>query len=110
MLKPKPEDIAAYLFNDEMLIEVQMAVEDRNDLGNPNLNSMDVTDRDGDGQYDDTINPSTLSEWTKVANVETLNGNGYQFLRTRVSFQLDDTQKPDHPLPYIEHLVIRFRF
>ena len=30
--------------------------------------------------------------------------------RDYVSLQLDDTQMSDHPLPFIEHLRIRFRF
>jgi hypothetical protein len=110
MLKPKAEDIVATLYNDQMTIEVQMAVEDQNNIGNPNLNAMDVTDSDKDGEYDDTLDPTRLSEWTLLSNITSLNGNGFQYIRTRVTFQLDATQTADHPLPYLEYLQIRFQF
>lgn len=110
MLAPKVDDIVATLYNDAMTIEVQMAIEDFNNLGNPNLNAMDITDKDGDGEYDDTLDPTTLSEWTSIYDIEDLNGNGFQFIRTRITFQLDDEQTADHPLPYIEFLRIRFKF
>jgi hypothetical protein len=110
MINPKVEDINATLFNDSMFIEVQMAIEDQNNLGNPNLNSMDVTDSDGDGEYDDTLDDTKLTEWTKLSNIESLNGNGFQYLRTRITFQLDDNQTADHPLPYLDDLTINFKF
>jgi len=110
MLAPKVEDIVATLFNDKMTIEVQMAIEDQNNLGNPNLNNMDITDSDRDGEYDDTLKPTVLTEWTNVYDIESLNGNGFQYLRTRIAFQLDDSQTPDHPLPYLDFLRIRFKF
>ena len=110
MISPKVEDIVATLYNDTMFIEVQMAIEDQNNLGNPNLNAMDVTDSDGDGEYDDSLNLSQLSEWTSIYDIEDLNGNGYQYLRTRITFQLDDEQTADHPLPYLEFLRVRFKF
>ncbi|MEN8148337.1 MAG: Ig-like domain-containing protein [Planctomycetota bacterium] len=110
MVAPKVEDIVATLYNDSMTIEVQMAIEDQNNLGNPNLNAMDITDSDGDGEYDDTLNPAQLSEWTNIYDIEDLNGNGHQYLRTRITFQLDDEQTPDHPLPYLDFLRVRFKF
>ena len=110
MLAPKVEDIVATLYNDSMTIELQMAIEDQNNLGNPNLNSMDITDKDRDGEYDDTLDPTRLTEWTNIYDIEDLNGNGFQYIRTRVTFQLDDTQTADHPLPYLEFLRIRFSF
>ena len=100
----------ATLYNDTMTVEVQMAIEDQNDLGNPNLNSMDVTDSDGDGEFDDTTDPTRLSEWTRLSSIEDLNGNGFQFIRVRVTFQLDDNQTPDNPLPFLDDLTVRFRF
>jgi hypothetical protein len=110
MQKPAAGDIVATLLNDTMLIEVQMAVEDVNDFGNPDLSALDVTDRDDDGDYQDTLDPSVLSEWTKLSDIETLNGNGYQFIRIRVTFQLDDEQTADQPLPYLDYLRIPYRF
>jgi hypothetical protein len=110
MLAPKVDDIVATLYNDEMTIEVQLAIEDQNNLGNPNLNNMDVLDKDGDGEYDDTLDPTRLSEWTNLYDIEDLNGNGFQYIRTRITFQLDDSQTADHPLPYMEYLRIRFKF
>jgi len=110
MRKPATGDVIATLMNDRMLIEVQMAVEDINDFGNPDLSALDVTDQDGDGDYEDTLNPSLQSEWTKLSEIETLNGNGYQFIRVRVTFQLDDEQTSDQPLPYLDYLRIPYRF
>jgi len=71
---------------------------------------MDVTDKDRDGEYDDTLDPTRLTEWTNIYDIGDLNGNGFQYLRTRITFQLDDTQTADHPLPYLEFLRIRFSF
>jgi hypothetical protein len=110
MIAPKVEDIVATLYNDKMTIEVQLAIEDQNNLGYPNLNSMDVTDADHDGEYDDTLDDTRLSEWTSLYDIEDLNGHGFQYIRTRITFQLDDTQTADHPLPYLEFLRVRFRF
>lgn len=110
MLKPARDDIAASLFNDEMTIEVQMATEDPNDLGAPDLRALDTLDADTDGETDDTLDPDLLSEWTRVQEIETLNGRGYQFLRIRVTFQLDDDHGPDDPLPFIERLRIPYSF
>ena len=110
MVAPKVEDVVATLYNDSMAIEVQMAIEDQNNLGNPNLNAMDTRDQDRDGEYDDTLNVNLLSEWTNLYKITDLNGYGYQYLRTRVTFQLDDEQTADHPLPYLEFLRVRFKF
>ena len=110
MIAPSGTDIGATLYNDSMSIEVQMAIEDVNNLGNPNLNSMDVLDSDRDGEYDDTLDPSRLSEWTPILEIESLNGNGFQYMRTRITFQLDPNQTADNPLPYLDYLRIRFKF
>ena len=110
MIKPKVDDVISTLYNDDMKIEVQMAIEDQNNLGNPNLNSMDILDKDRDGEYDDTLDPTKLSEWTLISDIESLNGHGFQYLRTRVTFQLDDSQTADHPLPFLEYLRLRFKF
>jgi hypothetical protein len=93
-----------------MVIEVQMAVEDAGNLGSPNLNSLDSSDLDGDGQTDDTLDVNTLSEWVKLSDIETLNGYGYQFIRTRITFQLDDNQTVDQPLPFLDSMTIPFKF
>lgn len=110
MIKPSPEDRTATLYNDSMTIEVQMATEDPNNLGNPNLDGLDITDADGDGAFDDTLDPTTLSEWTKVENIESLNGKGYQFIRIRIVFQLDPNQTVDLPLPFLDRMVLKFKF
>jgi len=110
MIAPKVEDIVATLYNDSMTIEVQLAIEDQNNLGNPNLNSMDITDSNKNGEYDDSLDETKLSQWTSVYDIEDLNGHGFQYIRTRITFQLDDTQTADHPLPYLEFLRVRFKF
>ena len=109
-LKPESGDITASLFNDQMTIEVQMATEDPSALGDPDLRSLDLLDEDEDGATDDTLDVVRLSEWTRVMDIESLNGRGYQFLRIRVTFQLDDDQGPDDPLPILERLRIPYRF
>jgi hypothetical protein len=110
VVRPTGGDILSELYNDTMTIEVQMAVEDQNDLGNPDLSAMDIADSDGDGNYDDSLDLSKLSEWTRIYDIEDLNDKGYQFLRVRVTFQLDDAQTADEPLPYLDYLRIPFRF
>jgi len=110
MLKPARDDIVASLFNDQMTIEVQMATEDPNDLGAPDLRPLDLLDDDRDGATDDTLDPDRLSEWTKFKEIESLNGRGYQFIRIRIAFQLDDDQGPDDPLPHLDRLRVPYRF
>ena len=110
MIKPGIDDVIAEVYNDTMIIEVQMAIEDANNLGNPYLGDMDITDSNNNGEYDDSVNENTLSNWTKIANIETLNGHGYQYLRTRVTFQLSDDQTVDAPLPFLNRLTLPFKF
>ena len=108
--RPSAADIAATLFNDTMTIEVQMAAEDRTELGSPDLGALDLTDFDGDGAHDDTLDPRTLSEWTPLSDIADLNGMGYQFIRIRVKFQLDSNQGPADPLPSLDRLRVPFKF
>ena len=110
MIKPGLDDVVAELYNDLMTIEVQMAIEDPNNLGFPYLGDMDVTDSNNNGEYDDSVNTDTLSQWTPLSQIETLNGNGYQFLRLRITFQLSDDQTVDAPLPYLDMLRLPFKF
>lgn len=110
MNRPAAADVVATRYDDEVRIEVQMAVEDGNDLGRPDLSALDVTDADGDGRFDDTLDPARLSEWTPLSGIESLNGRGYSFLRVRVVFQLDANQGPDDPLPSLERLRIPYEF
>ncbi|MCZ6792939.1 MAG: hypothetical protein O7J95_04920, partial [Planctomycetota bacterium] len=62
------------------------------------------------GQFDDTLDPTTLSEWTAIQAIESLNGFSYQFIRMRITFQLDDLQLFSDPLPNLEFLRVIFRF
>ncbi|MCZ6792028.1 MAG: Ig-like domain-containing protein [Planctomycetota bacterium] len=110
MVKPTVSDIISTLYNDTMIIEVQMATEDPANLGNPNLTAEDLTDADGDLEFDDTLDTSTLSEWTLIQNIETLNGFSYQFIRVRITFQLDALQLVTDALPFLDLLRIVFRF
>jgi len=109
-LSPSSGDVNATLFNDSMTIEVQMAVEDRNDLGNPDLDALDVTDANGNGEFDDSLDESELSQWTRLSDIETLNGKGYQFVRVRIRFRLDSAQTVDQPLPFLDALRLRYEF
>jgi hypothetical protein len=110
MIKPSPGDIAATLFNDTLTLEVQMAVEDTGDLGNPDLGALDITDLDGDGERDDTLDETTLSEWVPLSSIESLNGMSYQFIRVRMTFQLDPNQTVDQPIPFLDRLTVPFKF
>ena len=65
---------------------------------------------DGDGERDDTLDPSLLSEWVKLSDIESLNGAGFQFIRVRMTFQLDPNQTVDQPLPFLESLRLPFKF
>ena len=117
VIKPSATDVVATLFNDTMQIEVQMAAEDPGNLGSPNLNSLDTGDLDTDGLTDDSLdwqggtNPNaTLSDWVKLSEIESLNGYAFQFIRIRVTFQLDDNQTVDQPLPFLDSITVPFKF
>ena len=69
-------------------IEVQMASEDIFDLGNPD--------------------ESSASQWVELADVETLNGNGYGFLRLRVTFTSAAGQEVDDALPFVDSIRLGF--
>ena len=94
MLKPAAGDIDHEEYNDTITYEVQMAPEDQSDLGNPDLDQ--------------------VSEWVpfgQIADpVSGLNGNGYQFIRIRITYMLDSEQAPTHPLPFTNRMTVRFRF
>jgi hypothetical protein len=110
MVRPASDDVSSTLFNDAMSIEVQMAAENTGELGTPDLSGLDLLDLDGDGDRDDTLDPSSLSEWVPLKDIESLNGRGYQFFRVRVSFQLDSNHGPADPLPSLDRLRVPFMF
>ncbi|MHC4473812.1 MAG: hypothetical protein ACYS99_22985, partial [Planctomycetota bacterium] len=110
MQKPAGDDVTSTLFNDSMMVEVQMAMEDQGELGSPDTSALDLLDFDGDGDFDDTLDPTTLSEWIPLKDIESLNGSGFQFIRVRVIFQLDPNHGPDDPLPSVDRLRVPFRF
>ena len=110
MAKLAPTDIIATTYNDTMSIFVQMAIEDPQNLGNPDLSDLDFLDQDKDGETNDTKNPATLSEWVPLSSIPTLNGRHYQFLRIRVIFQLDPGQVASDPLPYLDLLSFPYGF
>jgi hypothetical protein len=110
MIKPIVGDRIATLFNDQMTIEIQMAIEDPNNLGNAKLDALDVTDSNGNGMYDDSLDTSELSQWTRIEDIEDLNGLHYQFFRLRITFQLDPNQTVEQPLPFLDFMRVRFKF
>ena len=67
-----------------------MAPEDVFDLGNP----------------DETL----ASAWVPLEDIQTLNGNGYNFVRPRMTFFLGDDQKVDDPLPSLGLVRLDFLF
>jgi hypothetical protein len=108
MVKPGAADVTATLYNDELAIWVQMAVENPGVRGTPDLSALDIADADGDGDRDDTLDTATLSEWTKFQDIESLNGHGYQLVRIRIEFTLDPNQAPADPLPFLDRYVLRY--
>jgi hypothetical protein len=50
------------------------------------------------------------SPWVSLDELTTLNGNGYKFLRIRITFELGADQTVHDPLPSIENVRIRFVF
>ncbi len=104
LIEHKPlTDRSAELENDGMELWVQMADEHPQKPGEPYLIDMDV-------QNDSTYDTDTLSEWTQISTLETLTGNGYQFIRVRVIFQLDANHRFDDRLPRLDWLDIHFRY
>ena len=86
-----------------MSIYVQMADEHPAKAGEPDLTDQDIPN---DGTHD----TDTLSEWVLISDMEDLTGNGYQFIRIRVIFQLDEFHYFDDLLPFLDWLDIRFRY
>lgn len=91
--------------------EMQMAREDPTNFGHADTSSINV----GTGVSSDL---SKASQWNTFKDpvlglqdvTGTLNGNGYQFFRLRVTFTLKDGQKRDDPVPYLDRLRIRSRY
>ena len=106
-------ELIATPFDGEIQVEVQMAVEDPLNPGLPRLEpgmALDTLDEDGDGETDDTLDATMLSEWTPLEELTSLNGRGYRFLRVRVRFRLDPSHSLGDPVPHVERLRIRFEF
>ena len=104
MLPHRPlEDRYAELQNDSMSLYVQMADEHPTKAGEPDLSEQDIAN---DGTYDE----NKLSKWVLISDMDDLTGNGYQFIRIRVIFQLDEFHYFDDQLPYLDWLDIRFRY
>ncbi len=111
MLAHNPyEDLVATPFDAVIKFRVQMCDEDQFNLGNPDLSAFDLNDQDGDGQTDDTMDPTVMSDWVDISQMHTLNGNGYQFFRVQISFQLGPNQKYTDPLPFVDRLTLKFRY
>ena len=115
MLEWKPlEDKSDYLGTggDTITYYVQMADEDTAEPGTPDLSAMDLSDADGDGATDDPKAGMTdiMSEWVEVSNIRSLNSNGYQFIRIRIVFQLDNKQEFTDVLPYVDWFRVSFRY
>ena len=91
------------LENDSMEIWVQMADEHPAKPGEPYLVDLDVAN-------DSTYDTDTLSEWTPITAIESLTGNGYQFIRIRVIFQLDANHSYDETPCSLDWLEIHFRY
>lgn len=119
--------------NDALFVEIQYAIEDPDNFGQPLLTALDPNGNSTD--------VSEISQWTPVLvadNVPTPNGafggtipgydrsldgtpkffetadvanaQPYKFVRFRFTFQLDATQTVRDPLPNVSKLVIRFQF
>ena len=89
-IKPNASDITQVLpkIGQAIAIEIQMAPEDVFDLGTPD--------------------ESLASAWVSLSDIESLNGNGYSFFKLRITFTLASDQEIDDPLPFVEHLRLRY--
>ena len=103
-------DLIAETYNDTIAIFVQMVIEDRSNIGNPDLSAVDIGDDDGDGQIDDTTDVNIMSDWVPIELMQALNGHKYQFVRVRIGFQLDSSQTFDSQLPFVDELTLRFKY
>ena len=91
--------------------EVQMSREDPTNFGHADTSSINV----GTGFSSDT---TKASQWVVLKDptlgvqdvTGTLNGNGYQFFRVRITFTLKDGQKRDDPVPYVDRLRFRTKY
>lgn len=106
MLEHDPfTDLVSQPYNDTIDITVQMVLEDTKNLGNPDLSAINMSDPDGN-----SLNTTIMSNWTPISQMHTLNGNHYQFIRIRVSFQLDGAQIYTDQLPFVDQLTFKFRY
>jgi hypothetical protein len=54
------------------------------------------------------VDPATVTDF--VPNIESLNGQGFQFIRFRVTFQAQTGRLSELPLPIIDSLRVRFDY
>ena len=95
---------------DTLRIEVQLAVEHPQKIGEPDLSALDLQDADNDGERDDTLDARLLSEWIPLRDIEDLNGVGLSFVRIRFIFQLDENHGPSDPLPTLRRVRLPYEF
>jgi hypothetical protein len=118
--------------NDAILVEMQMAIEDSQNFGQPlltaltpsggttNVNEVSawapvrVVDMSGiaGGAFGNIpgYNPSIHGQDYIFPAADSLNGFNYRFLRVRITFQLDQTQTSRDPFPFVDRMVVNFQF
>jgi hypothetical protein len=74
----------------EIKVEIQATVEDIFDFGQP----------------DEPL----ASSWTDLADITSLNGKGYSFIRFRVTFNLAPDQTLDDDMPYVDLIRIVYEY
>ena len=132
ILNYTPDDFTQSVGDDAILIEMQMAIEDPENFGEPKLDALN--------KDEDSTNPAEVSAWAPVRYTDNtggdepaipgipgynpsingkdyifdiasaMNGHNYKFVRFRVTFQLDDLQSSADPLPYLDRMQMTFEF
>ncbi len=125
-------DVATTTENDAVLVEMQMTREHPSIFGTPDTSAID-------GVTQNSTNTAVASQWVPIKihdktgkpggalpvpgwspgthgqeyagfPVTALNGKGYRWMRFRITFQLDDTQMANSPVPFVDFVETRFQF
>lgn len=116
--------------NDAIFVEVQATVESADEFGTPDLSKIDSKQNTTDTFTTSNWMPLKVHDRTgtpggvftipgydpgvqgleAVFPVDALNNRGFRFLRFRITFQLDNSQKRLDPIPLVDFIQMQFQF
>ena len=125
------DDLLTVPGNDAIFVEIQVTREDPSVFGEPDLSAIDVNQ--------DSTDTTITSAWTSLKihdktgipggafpgipgydagrdgleytfPIDQLNGQGFRFVRYRITFQLDDGHRRDDPRPFVDNIILHFQF